>query len=64
MLSTDRYSQQQLKSRTSVVDPKFPDMQWRYLIQPQKFFTISTDASKKSWGVFCQGIPTGGKQDL
>ena len=27
MLSTDRISQQQFKSRTSVVDPKFPDMQ-------------------------------------
>ena len=36
----------------------------RYLIQAQSFLTIRTDASKKGWGVICQGTPTGGEWNL
>ena len=36
----------------------------RYLIQPQNFLTIKTEASKKGWGAVCQGIPTGEELNL
>ena len=31
------------------------------IIQHQSFAIMKTDASKKGWGAFCQGIPTGGE---
>ena len=36
----------------------------RYLIQPQNFLTMRTNASKKGWGAVCQGIPAGGGWNL
>ena len=36
----------------------------RYLILPQKFLTIRTDAYIKGWGTACLGIPTGGEWNL
>ena len=35
-----------------------------YLIHPQNFLTIRTDASKKGWEAVCQGIPRGGDRNL
>ena len=42
----------------------FHSFNGRYLIQPQHFLTIRTDASKKGCGEVCLGIPTGGEWNL
>ena len=44
--------------------PKLQIFNGRYLIQPQNFLTIMTDASKKGWGAVCQGITTRGEWNL